>query len=192
MEVPTDNDSPLYKTLYNFVQPQAGQDVELSYFGEVSQDTIKLLATQIEQSLTAQEENIKVIKRIYNVIIETLQNIRKHSDDPVTGMETDSKMGGIFIVENEDHYALTTVNAVSPSKSKRVCGWLDEINALDEDGVKMLYRKRIREGTISEKGGAGLGFIDMTKKNKNRFFYDVNALNENVNSLILFTKVSKL
>ena len=43
-------------------------------------------------------------------------------------------------------------------------GRLQNINELDKDGLKQLYKDIIRNTQISDKGGAGLGFVDMARK----------------------------
>ena len=48
---------------------------------------------------------------------------------------------------------------------------LDHINSLDLDGIKALYKEKIKASRLSETGGAGLGFIDMVKKTKNKLVY---------------------
>jgi hypothetical protein len=49
---------------------------------------------------------------------------------------------------------------------------LDQINGLDKDGLKDLYKEIIKNTTISEKGGAGLGFVDMARKSGERLEFD--------------------
>jgi len=41
---------------------------------------------------------------------------------------------------------------------------LEKINGLDKDGLKELYKDIMKNSTLSEKGGAGLGFVDMARK----------------------------
>jgi len=38
-----------------------------------------------------------------------------------------------------------------------------EINQMDADELKIFYKKKLRDSRLSEKGGAGLGFMDMVK-----------------------------
>ena len=49
---------------------------------------------------------------------------------------------------------------------------LDRINALDKDGLKDLYKDIIKNTTISDKGGAGLGFVDMARKSGEKLEFD--------------------
>ena len=52
------------------------------------------------------------------------------------------------------------------------------MNALTDDGVKELYMETLNNGLISEKGGAGLGFITMRMKSKNTLEYHFTDLGD--------------
>jgi hypothetical protein len=49
---------------------------------------------------------------------------------------------------------------------------LDQINGLDKDGLKELYKEIIKNTTISDKGGAGLGFVDMARKSGGKLEFE--------------------
>ncbi len=50
---------------------------------------------------------------------------------------------------------------------------MEQINNLDKDGLKDLYKEIIKNTTISEKGGAGLGFVDMARKSGQPLEYSI-------------------
>ena len=49
---------------------------------------------------------------------------------------------------------------------------LEHINSLDKEGLKDLYKEIIKNTTISDKGGAGLGFVDMARKSGQKLLYE--------------------
>jgi hypothetical protein len=55
---------------------------------------------------------------------------------------------------------------------------IDQVNALDKEGLKELYKEVIKKGEISEKGGAGLGFIDMARKSGQKLEYSFEPIND--------------
>jgi len=54
---------------------------------------------------------------------------------------------------------------------------LEHINGLDKDGLKELYKEIIKNTTISEKGGAGLGFVDMARKSGGKLQFEFPEMN---------------
>jgi len=112
-----------------------------------------------------------VRKRVFHVMVEALQNIVKHSDD--SHKVGDILIGtGVFIVSNDENgYTITTGNPIAIDKVDGMKKILDEINSLDKEGLKELYKKTIKETVVSDKGGAGLGFIDIAKKTGSKIEY---------------------
>jgi hypothetical protein len=58
--------------------------------------------------------------------------------------------------------------------------WLDQINAVSKDELRELYKKILNNEQFSEKGGGGLGFIDIARKSGQKLNYSFKAVNDNV------------
>ena len=68
---------------------------------------------------------------------------------------------------------------------------LDHINSLDKDGLKELYKNQMKEGRLSEKGGAGLGFIDIARKTGNKLEFHFLPIDEGSSFFLLTSSVSR-
>ena len=68
---------------------------------------------------------------------------------------------------------------------------LEKINSLDRDGLKQLYKQQIKEGRLSTKGGAGLGFIDIAKKTGNPLHYSFISIDDEFSFFIISSKISR-
>jgi hypothetical protein len=163
------------------------------YEGEINQPLIIAFAKLIENKLEQSNENVSVIKKVYHVIVECLQNICKHSDYVSESADASGYVGnGLFLVSEESlEYIITTGNIISKEKMEKLKSILDMVNSLTAEEIKAMYLKQMKEGSISERGGAGLGFLDMAKKTGNKFVYKISAsINDNF-FFILKTTVSK-
>ena len=69
-------------------------------------------------------------------------------------------------------------NPVRKAKVTDLRDTLERINGLDKDGLKDLYKKIIQDTTLSEKGGAGLGFVDMARKSGEDLWFDFPEMSE--------------
>jgi hypothetical protein len=49
---------------------------------------------------------------------------------------------------------------------------IDAVNALNHDELNKLYRESIAVARISEKGGAGLGIIEIARNSRNALKYE--------------------
>jgi hypothetical protein len=68
---------------------------------------------------------------------------------------------------------------------------LSEINSLDKEGLKELYKSIIKSSQLSEKGGAGLGFVDMARKSGQKLEYHFNKIDDKYSFFSLKTKISR-
>ena len=92
-------------------------------------------------------------------MVECLQNIVKHAD------HNNADNSAVFLIgRSEDAYVIISGNPIVQTEVDGLRGRLEDINGLDKDGLKQLYKDIIRNTQISDKGGAGLGFVDMARK----------------------------
>ncbi len=177
--------------IYKFHETMEQQKLQLVYNGEVNQSITKAFVSLAEKNLDETNESLTTKRRVYHVMVECLQNICKHADDPVTG-EPDIPGSGIFVVGyNENAYIVTTGNIVSNERIEGLTHLLERVNHLDRDELKKLYKEQIKQSRLSDKGGAGLGFIDIAKKTGNKLIYHFEPVNDVSSFFILKTKISK-
>ena len=183
--------SEFTKFAYDFHQTMLTQNLMLAYEGEVTQQLTKAFATMAEQNMEKESEDNSVKRKVFHVMVECLQNICKHTDHVESG-ESIIPGSGIFLVgKNDDHYTVTTGNSVSIERCKKIEEMLSNINDLDADGLKQLYKKQLKESRLSEKGGAGLGFIDIAKKTGQKIGFDFISVNDKTNFFLLKVKIPR-
>ena len=81
-------------------------------------------------------------------------------------MRKKSKLGnGLFVVgENKDSFYVITGNLVKNEKMIVLESKLERLNNSSPKDLKHLFLKQMIEGELNEKGGAGLGLIDIARK----------------------------
>jgi len=149
------------KFIYDLHQSMKINNVVLVYEGDFTQTTMKSILSMAERNLESSGEESGIKKRIFNVMVEALQNIVKHSDD----IQENKHHAAIFLIGNEQsRYSIMSGNPIRNENVPSLRKALEKINGLDKEGLKELYKEIIKNTTISEKGGAGLGFVDMARK----------------------------
>jgi len=175
-----------FDIVLKFHEIMVEEKILLMYEGEVNQQITKVFSALAEKNMDNSNENISIKRKVRHVMVECLQNIVKHADNIDTGLNTTDSGHGIFmVVRDNNEYAITSGNAIGNEKVERMKKALNEINAMDKYEIKAMYKKQMREGKISEKGGAGLGFIDMAKKTGNKLDYHFEPLNNKTTFFIL-------
>ena len=157
--------------IYDLHRTMMSQSVILAYQGDITQDTTKSILTMAERSLQASAEDAAIKRKVFNVMVELLQNIVKHNEEITDG--TIARHTGIFLIGREANgYSIMSGNPISKKNVPALRETLNRINKLDKDGLKDLYKNIIQGTTLSEKGGAGLGFVDMARKSGEKLLFD--------------------
>lgn len=96
-----------------------------------------------------------------------------------------------MVSKGDEEYHVTTGNIIENSKIEELSQILDNINNLDKEGLKELYKTQMREGRLSEKGGAGLGFIDIARKTGRKLDYHFLPIDEDTHFFVLTSTISR-
>ena len=64
-------------------------------------------------------------------------------------------------------------------------------SSLNKDIVKGYYKELIKSSELSDKGGAGLGFVDIARKSGHKLEFDFEKVNEEYSFFSFKTKISK-
>jgi hypothetical protein len=174
----------LHKTL-------SAKNIILIYEGEFTQEITKSVLSMAEKNMESVNEEVSIKKKVFNVMVECLQNICKHSDE--FGIENDLFNTAIFMIGKQNQeYFITSGNVIYNDRILGLKGKLDQINSLDKDGLKELYKSTLSSTELSDKGGAGLGFIDMARKSGQKLVYDFHKMNEEISFFALQSKIARI
>lgn len=161
----------------------------LVFEGEFSQEVTKTVLTMAEKNMDNQGADSSLKKKVFNVMMESLQNICKHQS-----VELDEKgeVSAIFMIgKNSDgEYFIISGNMINDDHISEVVERIDLVNSKDALELKKMYKDRMRSGSISDVGGAGLGFIDMARKSGNKLIYEFRPVRESCSFYTLFVKIS--
>jgi hypothetical protein len=156
-------------------------NIMLTFKGEVTFDLINSMLKIIESRLDMIEGDLKTRKKVYNVLVECLQNLVHHIDTIDPGEEASpyhSKTALLMITTSAEGYHVVTGNYIMNDKIDKLRDWLDEINSVSPDELRELYKKILNNEQFSEKGTAGLGFIDIARKSGQKLVYTFQSVNE--------------
>ncbi len=143
----------------------------LLYNGDFSDEITNKLIELSEYNIDNLDNLSKMKKKASFLMAECFQNIVRH------GESTDGKVHvasneGFFLTKNwQDTYYITSGNLIENAKIENLERQLVKVNSLDKDELKILYREVLENEEISDKGGAGLGLIEMARKSGQKLEY---------------------
>jgi hypothetical protein len=154
--------------------------VVLSFKGDVTSGLMSSILQIIEQRMDDRNEAPKLRKKVYNVLVECLQNLYHHIDEmPSEEKESGVDRSAIFMISmNPNGYSITTGNYILNDRQANFQSKLDQINSMDKEELKTLYKEVLNSEGRSDKGGGGLGMIDIARKTGNKLDYDFIELND--------------
>lgn len=146
--------------------------IVIDYRGAIQYETIGELIHRFKDRAHSLGIQIGTYKRILLVLIEALENIMKHSENPVNQEPDDSAFASIVsVLRRENNFVVTSSNMIKSSMIPFLRERIDHLNGLDRQGIKDFYKETITNGVFTNTGGAGLGLIEIAKISGKRIEY---------------------
>ena len=158
----------------NYFRDQANGDVILFYRGNIDSDVINHVLDTVEDKLVEINEQSRLRKKVYNVLVESLQNLYHHVDRVPADFEdqTSEKFGLLKVKKVNGGYKIITGNFVLTDNVEKLEEKIKRINRSSHDEIKELYKFILNHQRISAKGGGGLGLVDIVRKTGNKLEYN--------------------
>ena len=150
-----------------------GGDVLMAFKGSISSELISNVLEVVESRLDEHDESSKIRKKVYNVLVESLQNLYHHIEVLPEAMrkEYDDKFGILVVSRQDDKYKISTGNFITQDKVDVLRNKIDKINSMSREELKDMYKFILNHQRLSEKGGGGLGLVDIARKTGNQLDY---------------------
>ncbi len=148
-------------------------DVLIAYKGSVSSELISNVLEVVEARMDDYSEASKTRKKVYNVLVESLQNLYHHIDisSPALQKDFDEKFGILVVSRIDSKYKISTGNFIETKNVDQLKSRLDKINSMNPEELKDMYKFILNHQRLSEKGGGGLGLVDIARKTGNPLDY---------------------
>lgn len=154
----------------------------LSFKGKISEEFLSSVYQTMENHFEEGAEDIRLKKKIYYILIECLQNVFHHTgnlNDENGKSDFEGNDNAIFMISKSlaDNYVITTGNFIPEKKISALKDRIDSINKMSKEELKALYLDQLNSTELSEKGGAGLGIIDIARKSGSKLNYSFHSVN---------------
>ena len=186
-----DTDTPVEPVdrLFELHQMMQERSLILVYDGPFTQDITNAFLSITKQGIGSREDEKSTLRKLGFVLVECLQNVYKHSDGEDAG-ERIKPGSSIFVIStNDKFYILESGNRISNESIPSLESMLDHLNGLDREGKIELYKEQILTGSITEKGGAGLGLIDIAIKSAGNLEYHFRKIDDKYSFFSLRIKI---
>ena len=151
----------------------------LTYNDRVTFQSIGLILKSLKETPEFQILNKSLQKRIYSIIVECTENIKKYSIDTLQIVMDKAGSHHISLKKQGSNFIIYAGNPILNQNVDDLKSRLEEINNLNKEGLNELYENIINKEFASEKNGAGLGLITIALKASSKIIYKITRLDEN-------------
>lgn len=179
------------KNIHDFYNKMEQGNIMLSFKGEVTSDLLTSILQIMESKMETLEEPPKIKKKVYNILVECLQNLYHHLDDDDFKTKINEKSALFMIRKVDGEYSIMTGNFIAADNVELMKSRLDTINDMDKDELKVYYKEVLNNGEMSAKGGGGLGMIDIARKSGKKLEYKFDPIDNEYSFFSLNIKVAQ-
>lgn len=179
-----DKPSLTYKT-FNIFRDDKFSFIYQGYFT----NNIVITAIELIEKNLAKHSGFKRLRhRLSYLMIESFQNITRYGDEPEN--KEDKYRKELFLVRNiKEHFYIVSANIIENTKIDYVYSKIKEVNNLEPSELNKLYRQVLTNNQFTDAGGAGLGFIEMVRKTKQKLEFDFVKINDKYSYFYLLIKI---
>lgn len=176
------------KNIITLEKMMADNSIATVWSGHLTTEIEKQVLTFTETKMAEDDIEVKVRRKVFSVMLESLQNISKYNP----GFEVEERLGmPIAMVSSEkEGMRLTTGNLIKNSKIPKMEDRLKTVNKYDKKGLKELYRISLAgEDLKAEKTGI-MGLIDIARKSGHKLEYRFDKVNSEYSYYVLSVLVN--
>ena len=185
MNLPENNNCSFTYDLYRQMNHYS---LSYIYRGGFSIDLSNKILSLAETNMASKSESSATKKKVYFIMLESLQNITRHQD--IKTKENIDNSSFFVIQRLVNDYYITSGNIVENKNIESLKSKLSKVNSLDKEHLKEYYKEILSQGELSTKGGAGLGLIEMARKSGNKLAFDFKEINNDFSHFYFQIKVS--
>jgi hypothetical protein len=157
-------------SFFELLKQMDAQHIVVAYSGVVDEKLLEAVYSMMDRHLEENKTPGDKRKKFFHVLVESLQNVfHHHSDLNSNGRHFHS---GFIIKSNDNIYTIITGNHINSQSVTRLKEKLELVNSLSAAELRTHYQQSLAGAELSEKGGAGLGIIEMARKSGNKLKYE--------------------
>ncbi|HPW65911.1 MAG TPA: SiaB family protein kinase [Salinivirgaceae bacterium] len=157
-------------------------EVVFSFQGEINSDDVTDILDTLEIKLDNINLDTKTRKRVFYVVVELVQNLFHHSCPIYLNGNRDKevRLSSFVVALSGNFLSIITGNFVNEKKINEIARRIDNINSYTKEELKNHYKQVLTNQVFSDKGGGGLGMIDVARKADGKFKYGFESYKNNM------------
>ncbi len=166
----------LANDMFEFRKVLKKEGVVFCYSGYITEPVLAGIGEALKQKLVLESADKKTMRNVFAIFVEEMQNIIRYSAEresvTLPDENTDLRYGVLNIgMENQKFY-VKCGNMVLKNDVRRLSEKLSDLQRLDGEGIKRLYKEKLRSPTEETSKGAGVGFVEIARRSSEIIDFD--------------------
>ncbi len=176
--------NPILDEILNYVKDVESEPLE-KYVGPFTFDVINDRLIHIKKFLKENEPDRQKFKRVYSVLVEMTENVIKHSNK-----ESEIAESAYLLYKEADRYTIYVANMVHEQDGDKIKERVDFLSHKTQEELKEIKLSQLKNGEISNRGGAGLGLIEIAMKVQGDFSCELKYMNNGERIMIMIININ--
>lgn len=146
-------------TLNNLMSMHGMDRIRLAYDGEITIGNVESILELLNNGFE-KWQSTKGSGRALRIAVEILQNVAKHT------LEAGKENSYVMLFTSDTKLFMVTCNRVSASDKSIIENTFEDVKDFSVDQLREKYRQALTDSTFNEKGGAGIGLLDIAYRTK--------------------------
>lgn len=163
--------SPRY--VYSLFEDLKDHEILMCYFGNVSFKVSNHLINTLKENLDSDKMERATFKRVYSSFVECIENITRHTSEDI---DEGDRFGIVNVSRQGNFIVIHSGNMVKQENIEELENRIRPLKTQTPEQIKEAYQKQLITGELSDKGGAGLGMLQIALNsdgNMDHVFQDV-------------------
>jgi hypothetical protein len=176
------------QNVYQLFSNLHNDNLSFVYQGSFNDEITERIIDISESTIAARHEQQKISNKVSFLLAECFQNVIRHGDLAMKSVSPDST--GIFVTRNiGKSYYISSANLIANKDVEDLRGKLEQLNLMTPEELKKLYLDVLAHNEISNKGGAGLGLIEMARKSGQKLEFEFEQVDKEFSYFYLQIKL---
>lgn len=180
------NQQPTNQYVFSLFENLKDNEILMCYFGSVSFKISNHLINTLKENLQVDKIERIIYKKVYSSFVECIENITRHT---TSNLDSGDKFGIVNVSKNDQDIVIHSGNLIMKSDKDSLIEKILSIRSKNEAELKEAYREQIIKGSISDKGGAGLGILQIAINSNGNFGYSFEEVDEEKEFFLLEIKI---
>ncbi|HEY9124357.1 MAG TPA: SiaB family protein kinase [Bacteroidales bacterium] len=177
------------QNVYQLFNNLKQDNLSFVYHGNFNDEITERIIDISETTIASRHEEHKISNKVSFLLAECFQNVIRHGG--ATQEQASLFSSGIFVTRNiGKSYYISSANLIANEEVEKLREKIEHLNNMSPEELKRLYLDVLEYNTITNKGGAGLGLIEMARKSKQKLDYDFEQVDSHYSYFYLQVKLN--